>query len=64
MPDWVGGDRQEHTRHEAGEGKADLPEVEAVDVFECKWEGAEEEVENAQEDGGEEAEVEAHWFEK
>ena len=37
-----------------------MPQVETVDVAENQGEGAEEEVENAEEDGGEEAQVEDH----
>jgi len=43
--------------------ETDLPEVEAVDVAEDEWEGPEEEVENAEEDGGEETQVEDHGLE-
>lgn len=64
MPDGVGCDSNDNARHETKERQADLPEVEAVDILEDEREGAEEEIQNAEEDGGEEAKVEAHGIEE
>ena len=64
VPQGIGRDAQQHGDHDAKKGQARLPDVEAVVVAEDEGKGAEEEIENAEQDCREEAEVETHGLEE
>ena len=64
VPEGVGGDGDEHARHDPDESQARLPQVEAVHVHEDEIERAEEQVQDPQQDGGEEAQARHHRFQR
>jgi hypothetical protein len=51
-----------HAQANANERHARLPELEAMVVLENQWEGAEEEVQDREKEGGVETKVQAHGF--
>lgn len=60
LPDRFAHGGDGHAHNQAVEGEADLPQIEAVRVGEDEGEGAEKDIEHAQQDGGQDAEVENH----
>lgn len=64
MPERIRGNCDEHTNANAQETQPSLPQVEAVDFPEYQGERAEKEVEDAQQDAREQAQVETHRLEE
>lgn len=62
VPDRVGGNAEEHANADTDKGQANLPQVPAVVGAKDQGKSAKEEVENAEEDGGLDAQTGAHWF--
>lgn len=61
-PERIGEYSKEHSDEQAQEAKTTLPQLKPIYSFEDQLKRTEEKIEYTQQDGGEDAEVEAHRF--